>query len=63
MAHGDAIGHGDRGEFAGVPHVRERRAMACAWRASAMLQGAASFHVETTPTSGCAISSSVVPIA
>ena len=39
------------------------RFAACACLASAMLQGAASFHVETTPTSGWAISSSVMPIA
>ena len=45
MAHGDAVGDGDGGEFA-------RRAAGfldafftdCAWRISAMLQGAASFQ-------------------
>ena len=36
---------------------------ACAWRASAMLQGAASFQVDTTPTKGWRISSSFIPIA
>ncbi len=36
---------------------------ACAWRISAMLQGAASFQVDATPTSGAAISSAVRPIA
>ncbi len=35
----------------------------CAWRASAMLQGAASFQVVATPTKGWAISSSVMPMA
>ena len=34
-----------------------------AWRASAMLHGAASFQVVTTPTKGCAISRSVMPMA
>jgi hypothetical protein len=36
---------------------------ACAWRDSVMLHGAASFHVVTTPTSGCATSFSDSPIA
>ena len=36
---------------------------ACAWRASAMLQGAASFQVVATPMKGWAISCSVMPIA
>ena len=35
----------------------------CAWRISAMLQGAASFQQVATPTKGWAISSSVRPIA
>jgi hypothetical protein len=35
----------------------------CAWRASAMLQGAASFQQVATPTSGWWISSSDMPIA
>ena len=35
----------------------------CAWRISAMLQGAASFQHEATPTKGRWISSSVRPIA
>ncbi len=35
---------------------------ACAWRDSAMLQGAASFQVVATPISGCAICSAVRPI-
>ena len=35
----------------------------CAWRDSAMLQGAASFQQVATPTSGWAISSSVSPMA
>ena len=58
VAHGDAVGHGDRGELA-------RRAAAAltpsltawAWRDSAMLQGAASFQQVATPTKGWAISS------
>ena len=36
---------------------------AWAWRESAMLQGAASFQHDATPTSGCAISSLVSPMA
>ncbi len=36
---------------------------ACAWRLSAMLQGAASFQQVATPTKGWWISSSVSPIA
>src|SRR6185369_12336098 len=36
---------------------------ACAWRDSVMLQGAASFQVVTTPTSGCATSFSDSPMA
>jgi len=36
---------------------------ACAWRERAMLQGAASFQQEATPTSGCSISSFVRPMA
>ena len=36
---------------------------ACAWRASEMLQGAASFQVVATPTKGWAISASVMPMA
>ena len=35
----------------------------CAWRMSAMLQGAASFQVDTTLTKGLAMSDSVIPIA
>ena len=35
----------------------------CAWRDSAMLQGAASFQQVATPTKGWSISSSVSPIA
>ena len=35
----------------------------CAWRLSAMLQGAASFQQVATPTKGWSISSSVRPIA
>jgi len=35
----------------------------CAWRESAMLQGAASFQQVATPTKGCSISSFVSPIA
>ena len=36
---------------------------AWAWRARAMLHGAASFQVVTTPTKGRPISSSVMPMA
>ena len=36
---------------------------AWAWRDRAMLQGAASFQQVATPTKGCAISSSVIPMA
>ncbi len=36
---------------------------ACASRASAMLQGAASFQVVATPTKGCETSLSVMPMA
>ena len=36
---------------------------ACAWRISAMLQGAASFQQEATPTKGWWICSSVRPMA
>ncbi len=36
---------------------------ACAWRFSAMLQGAASFQQVATPTQGWWISSSEMPIA
>ncbi len=35
---------------------------ACAWRAKAMLQGAASFQVVATPTRGWFICSSLSPI-
>ena len=35
----------------------------CAWRDSVILHGAASFQVVATPTSGCATSSSVTPMA
>ncbi len=35
----------------------------CAWRASAMLHGAASFQQVATPTKGWSISSRVSPIA
>ena len=35
----------------------------CAWRISEMLQGAASFQHEATPTNGRLISSSFRPIA
>ena len=34
-----------------------------AWRASEMLQGAASFQQVATPTKGCRISLSVMPMA
>ena len=36
---------------------------ACAWRISAMLQGAASFQQEATPTKGWAICCGVNPMA
>ena len=35
----------------------------CAWRESAMLQGAASFQQVATPTKGWAMSASVSPMA
>jgi hypothetical protein len=39
------------------------RLAAWAWRDSAILHGAASFQVVTTPTKGWRISSSVIPMA
>ncbi len=48
----------------GVPAPRATpRLAAWAWRASAMLQGAASFQVVATPTIGASISSRVRPMA
>ena len=48
----------------GVPCASRTPAFTlCACRLSAMLQGAASFQQVATPTSGWAISSSVMPIA
>ncbi len=48
----------------GVPPASRTPALAtCAWRMSAMLQGAASFQQETTPTKGRAMSSSESPMA
>ena len=48
----------------GVPPARATpRLTAWACRPSAMLQGAASFQVVTTPTNGRAMSSLVSPIA
>ncbi len=48
----------------GVPPASATpRFAACAWRPNAMLHGAASFQVLTTPTSGCEICSAVKPIA
>jgi hypothetical protein len=45
------------------PPAATPRLTAWAWRASAMLQGAASFQVVTTPTKGCAMSFRVRPMA
>ncbi len=48
----------------GVPPASSTPALAdWAWRMSAMLQGAASFQHETTPTNGRLIWASVRPIA
>ncbi len=48
----------------GVPPMEATpRFTACAWRISAMLQGAASFQQEATPTKGWWISFSVRPMA
>ena len=48
----------------GVPFAAFTPALAaCACRCRAMLQGAASFHVLTTPTKGWLISASVMPMA
>jgi hypothetical protein len=65
MAHGDAVGHGDGGEFArraaaGLDAQLDGLRLA---RLSAMLHGAASFQQVATPTKGRLISSSVSPIA
>ena len=48
----------------GVPPAASTPFLAdCAWRISAMLQGAASFQHDTTPTNGRWICSSVRPMA
>ena len=65
MAHRDAVGDGDGGEFARRAAAPRRRP---SWppapgATSAMLQGAASFQVVATPTSGWLICSSVRPMA
>ena len=53
MAHGDAIGNGDGAEFPGVPPPAATPFLtAWAWRISEMLQGAASFQQDATPTKG-----------
>ncbi len=53
VAHGDAVGHRDGAELARRAAGSETPFLAdCAWRCSAMLQGAASFQHETTPTNG-----------
>ncbi len=64
VAHGDAVGDGDGGELARRAAAALTPSLtACAWRFSAMLQGAASFQQVATPTKGWAISSSVMPMA
>ena len=45
------------------PALATPRFAACAWRASAMLHGAASFQVVTTPTNGASMSSRLRPMA
>jgi hypothetical protein len=65
VAHGDAVGDGDGAEFARRAAGRAATPFltTCAWRISEMLQGAASFQQEATPTSGCAISAADMPMA
>jgi len=53
MTHGDAVGHGDGAELARrAAGFLDARLADCAWRISAMLQGAASFQQDATPTKG-----------
>ena len=64
MAHGDAVGDGNGAEFAGgAPAAATPFLTACAWRISEILQGAASFQQDATPTKGWWICCVVSPIA
>jgi len=64
VSHRDAVGDRDGAEFARrAAAVLDAFLAACAWRISAMLQGADSFQHVATPTKGRWISSSVRPIA